>query len=113
MKPDEIEWLKREIKNRICIVFGCISALIPLEVFVWYLFNEMGGLLENKIPFILFCFVISGIINIVYFYVIIEPLTKYREECAYIRRCKENDAIYKKWEEDKMKKERGILEGIK
>ena len=82
-----MEDLKKDIKNRVFEVLGCIIALIPIEVFIWYLYilPSVNGLTEifNRVWFVAFYSLLAIVINSVYIYVVIFPLNDYREKCHY------------------------------
>ena len=85
------EHLKKDIKNRILETLGCIIALIPLEVFLVYLYTlpSVDGLTEifSRIWFVIFYLLLIMAINAVYIYLIVLPLYDYYERCHYDREC--------------------------
>ena len=85
-----MEDLKKDIKNRVFKVLGCIIALIPIETFVCYLYtlSSVDGLTEifNRVWFVVFYSLLIIAINSVYIYVIMLPLYDYYEKCRYYTR---------------------------
>lgn len=82
-----MEDLKKDIKNRVFEVLGCVIALIPIEIFIWYLYAlpSVDGLTEifNRVWFVAFYSLLVIAINSVYIYVVVLPLNDYREKCHY------------------------------
>ena len=79
-----IDLLKQNFKNKIFNTFGCIIALLPIELTIVYLYTLpiAVGLTEifSKIEFIAFSLILAIAINSVFIYIVISPLYDYIED---------------------------------
>lgn len=108
--------LKKDMRNRVFEVFGCIIALLPIESTIVYLYTLpiAVGITEIfiRIEFIAFSLILAITINSVFIYLVVLPLYDYYEKSRIDREWQFYKNDYNKYWDEKMgfKKNKSIEE---